>query len=267
MPTSTELKLIRGSDAQFSSLQKSADENNISRFFLLPVVRDVRSLERVNDFYHQESLKDPRAVLCGTIFPAHPGARQTLAELKSRGTKLIKLHSFLQRFDILGDPAMELFKALIEANLPVLFDTARIRQEHLKPGESLNFLTEPDKLLKLHSLLPDLKMIAAHGGGVLISDRERKALIGSGIHIDISTSFNTCDWPADNYDKSIENLVYLLNNHNQNRIFFGSDSPWRVQKQEIKELKQLCLKGKITKDQMENIFWKNANRFFDLGLA
>ena len=231
------------------------------------MVRDVRSLERVNDFYHQESLKDPRAVLCGTIFPGQPGAKQTLAELKSRGTKLIKLHSFLQRFDILGDPAMALFETLIEADLPVLFDTARIRQRHLKPGERLDFLTEPDKLLKLHALLPDLKMIAAHGGGVLISDRERKSLIGSGIHIDISTAFNTCDWPENNDAKSIENLVYLLNNHDQDKLFFGSDSPWRVQKQEIEELKRLGFQDKITMDQMEKIFWKNANQFFDLGLA
>ena len=266
MPTAKEAKLIRGSDGKFSSLQKSADENNISRFFILPVVRDPMSVERINDFYYRESVTDPRAVLCGTVSPAHPHLKEILAGLRSRGAKLIKLHSFFQRFDILSNPAMELYEKIIQAGFPVVFDTARIRQENLQQGNYLSFLTEPYKLLKLHELLPDLKMIAAHGGGLLITDQERKSLIGSGIYIDISTSFNTCNWPENNYEKSIENIAYLLNHHDQDKLFFGTDSPWRNQKQEIEELKKLHVQGRITKDQMENIFWKNANRFFDLGL-
>jgi predicted TIM-barrel fold metal-dependent hydrolase len=265
-PTAEELKLIHGSDGRFSSLQKSAVENNISKFFTLPVVRKPTSIERINDFYFRKSTTDSRAVLCGTVSPDHPHLKEILADLKSRGAKLIKLHSVIQRFNILGDPALELFEKIIEADFPVVFDTARIRLENLQPGESPSFLTEPYKLLKLHELLPDLKMIAAHSGGVLITDQERKTLIGSGIHLDISTSFNTCDWPENNYEKSIDNMVYLLNHHDQDKLFFGTDSPWRNQKEEIEELKKLHAQGKITKDQMENIFWKNANRFFDLGL-
>jgi len=53
----------------------------------------------------------------------------------------------------------------------------------------------------------------------------------------------------------------------QDKLFFGSDSPWRNQKTEIKALARLFEQGKITRDQMENIFWRNADRFFDLGLA
>jgi predicted TIM-barrel fold metal-dependent hydrolase len=266
IPSAEELKLIRGSDGRFSSLQKSADENNISKFFILPVVRDPKSVERINDFYYRKSTTDPRAALCGTVSPGHPRLKEILSDLRSRGAKLIKLHSFLQRFDILGDPALELIEKIIEAGFPVIFDTARIRRENLQPDDSLSFLTEPYKLLKLHELLPDLKMIAAHGGGVLITDQERKTLIGNGIYLDISTSFNTCDWPENDYEKSIDNMVYLLNHHDQDKLFFGTDSPWRNQKEEIEELKGLHLQDRITKDQMENIFWKNANRFFDLGL-
>ncbi len=265
-PTSDELKLIHGSDGKFSSLQKSADENNISNFFILPVVRDPKSIERVNDFYYRESTTDPRAVFCGTVSPGHPRLKEILADLKSRGAKLIKLHSYLQCFDILSQPALELFDNIIKFGFPVILDTAKIRQEHLGPDDKISYLTEPFKLLKLHALLPDLKIIAAHGGGVLITDRERKSLIGSRIHIEVSTSFNTSDWPEDNYLKSIENISYLLNNHDQDKLFFGSDSPWRNQKEEIEELKKLFFQNQITKDQMENIFWKNANRFFDLGL-
>ncbi len=266
MPAAAELKLIRGSDGKFSSLSKSADENNISKFFILPVVRDAKSIERVNDFYNTECLTDQRAVLAGTVSPGHPCMKEILVSLKSRGAKLIKLHTFLQGFDLLAEPAMELYKEIIEMDFPIIFDTARIRPEHLGPDDSLDFLTEPYKLLELHQRLPDLKFIAAHGGGVLITDEERKSLIGSGIHIEISTSFNTCDWPSDDKEKCIENIVYLLNNHDQDKLFFGSDSPWRNQKEEIEELKRLHVQGKITKDRMENIFWKNANRFFDLGL-
>ncbi len=266
MPASEDLKLVRGSDGSFSSLRKSADENNIERFFILPVAREPKSIERINEFYFMKSMADTRAVPCGTIFPGHPRLKEILAVLRSRGIRLIKLHSLLQRFDILSDKALELFEEIERAGFPVIFDTARMPRKYFQPGDSVKFLTEPDKLLRLHALLPELKIIAAHGGGVLITDRERKSLVGSGIYIEISTSFNTCDWPENNFEKSIENFVYLLNNHDQDKLFFGSDSPWRNQKTEIEALIGLQTQGKITEDQMENIFWKNADRFFDLGL-
>jgi predicted TIM-barrel fold metal-dependent hydrolase len=266
MPGADELKLIRGSDGRFSSLQKSADENNISKFFILPVVKEPKAIERINEFYYNESTADSRAVLCGTVCPGHPRLKEILDVLKSRGAKMIKLHSMLQGIDILDDPTLELLEEIEQAGFPVIFDTARVPQKYFGPDNSLKFRTEPEKLIKLNTLLPGLKIVAAHGGGVLITDRERKSLIGSGIYIEISTSFNTCDWPANHYGQSIENLAYLLNNHDQDKLFFGSDSPWRNQRTEIEELISLHVQDKITGEQMENIFWRNANRFFDLGL-
>jgi predicted TIM-barrel fold metal-dependent hydrolase len=173
----------------------------------------------------------------------------------------------IQRIDILGEPALKMFEKIAGEGFPVVFDTARVPQKYFVSGDDFKFLTEPHSLLKLHTLLPHLKIVAAHGGGLLISDRERKSLIGSGIHIEISTSFNLCDWPDNDDEKSIENFVYLLKNHDQDKLFFGSDSPWRNQKIEIQALVSLYKQGKITRDQMENIFWRNADRFFDLGLA
>ena len=35
-----------------------------ARFFILPVVREPRAIERINEFYYEESLTDTRAVLC-----------------------------------------------------------------------------------------------------------------------------------------------------------------------------------------------------------
>jgi predicted TIM-barrel fold metal-dependent hydrolase len=266
MPGSDELKLIRGSDGKFSSLQKSADENNISRFFILPVARGPKAIERINEFYYRESKTDKRAVLCGTVSPGHPRLKEILDLLKSRDAKMIKLHSMLQGIDILGDPALEMLEEIEKAGFPVIFDTARVPQKYFGPEDHLKFRTEPEKLIKLHNLLPGLKIIAAHGGGVLITDRERKSLVCSGIYIEISTSFNTCDWPENHYERSIDNLSYVLNNHDQDKLFFGTDSPWRNQGVEIEELIRLHLLDKITRNQMEDIFWRNANRFFDLGL-
>jgi len=266
MPGSDELMLIRGSDGKISSLLESAEENNISKFFILPVVKNPGMIEQINDFCYQESRIDPRAVFCGTVSPRHPRLKEILFDLKSRDAKMIKIHSTLQRFDILDGTALELFEEIAGMDIPVIFDTARIPLKYLRPEDKTEYQTTPDKLLTLHSLLPDLKMIAAHGGGVLIPDRERKTLIDSGIYIEISTSFNSCDWPENNYEQSIENLSYLLNNHDQDRLFFGTDSPWRNQKIEIEELVRLQRLGKITFDQMEKIFWMNANTFFDLGL-
>lgn len=261
-----DLRFHRGSDGKLSSLIQSADKNNISRFFILPVVKDPRKIEHINDYYYQESKKDQRVVFCGTIYPGHPRLKTIIADLKSKNTKMIKLHSIYQRFNILDHQALKLFEKLIEADLPVIFDTAQIPPKYLSAGEKPEYYTHPDKLLKLHKLLPDLKIIAAHGGGLFITDFERKSLIGSDIYIELSNSYHNCAWPQNNCQVSADNFIYLLNNHAQDKVFFGTDSPWQDQKIDIERIIELHGIGKITKEQLENIFWKNANIFFNLGL-
>lgn len=261
-----DLHLTRGSDGKFLSLCKSADENTISRFFILPVIKDPRKIELINQYYYQESKKDHRVVFCGTIYPGHPRVKEILTDLKSKDAKMIKLHTIYQRFNILDNRSLELFEEIISADIPVIFDTSRIPKQYLSPDDKPEYYTYPGNLLKLHKLLPDLKIIAAHGGGLFITDKERKSLINSGIYVDISNCYYNADWPENNYQVSINNLIYLLNNHDQDKIFFGTDSPWQNQKMDIENLLDFHRMGKITREQLENIFWKNANSFFNLGL-
>ncbi len=261
-----ELRLRRGSDGTLSSLCKSAEENTISRFFILPVIKDPRKIERINNYYYQESKKDQRVVFCGTLYPEHPRLKEIIVDLKSKDAKMIKLHSIYQRINILDHQSLKLFEKIIEADFPVIFDTSRIPPKYLAPDDKPEYYTYPGNLLKLHKLLPDLKIVAAHGGGLFITDNERKSLINSGIYIEISSSYYNCNWPQNNHQVSIRNLIYLLNNHDQDKIFFGTDSPWQNQKMDIQNLIKLYSMGEITRQQLENIFWKNANAFFNLGL-
>jgi predicted TIM-barrel fold metal-dependent hydrolase len=262
-----QLGLIRGSDGRLSSLLRSADENNISKFFILPVVKTPKKVQYINNLYYRESKKDSRIVFCGTIFPGGPSFnKEILLDLKSKDAKVIKIHSIHQKIDILDDASLQLFEEITNAGLPVIFDTSCIPVEYLSSDDDTRFHTTPGKLLKLHDILPGLKIIAAHGGGHFISDKERRKLIGRRIYIELSATRYNCDWPRNDHNISLKNFIYLLNNHYADMLLFGTDNPWRNQKREIEEFIELYKKDLITKTLMENIFWKNASRLFKLDL-
>lgn len=263
---SIELNFKRGADGTLDGLSKSADVNNISKYFILPVVKDPRKIEHINDYYYRESRRDQRAVFCGTLHPNHPRLNEILADLKSKNAKMIKLHSVFQRFNITARQSLKFFEKVVKADFPVIFDTSRIPPKYLTDDDLPEYYANPSKLLKLHDILPELKIIAAHGGGLFIYDFERKNLIDSGIYIELSSSCYNCDWPRNDYKVSLENFIYMLNNHNHDKLLFGTDSPWQDQKADIEKFINLHEMGEITKEQLENIFWKNANSLFDLGL-
>jgi len=262
-----QLGLVRGSDGKLSSLLNSADENNISRFFILPVVKTPKKTQYINNLYYGESKRDDRIVFCGTIFPGgHSLNKKILLNLKSKEAKMVKIHSIYQKIDILADASLQLFEDIASVGLPVIFDTSCIPVEYLSSDNTAQFHTTPAKLLKLHDSLPELKIIVAHGGGHFINEKERRKLIGRRIYIEISAARYNCDWPQNDNNRSLENFSYLLNNHHADRLLFGTDSPWRNQKIEIEELIGLYKKGLISRSLLENIFWKNASRLFNLGL-
>jgi len=262
-----QLGLIRGSDGSLDSLIQSADENRISKIFILPVVKTPKKIQYINHLYYQESKKDRRIVFCGTIFPGKTSSnKKILIELKSRKAKMIKIHSIHQKIDILDDASLQLFEDIENAGLPVIFDTSCIPLEYLPASYDSRFHTTPEKLLKLHDILPGLKIIAAHGGGHFIPDKERQKLVGRRIYIELSAARYNCDWPRNDHNTSLANFVHLLNNHHPDMLLFGTDSPWRNQKREIEEFMELHKKGLITRNLMENIFWKNAFKLFNLKL-
>ncbi|MDY6974195.1 MAG: amidohydrolase family protein, partial [Thermodesulfobacteriota bacterium] len=236
MDCADDLKLEYGSDGKLTSLIESVDRNNISKCFILPVSKHQDGVDQLNDYYYQESNRDSRIVFCGTMHPEHPNLRQAMAELKSRNARMIKLHSIYQRLDILSDVCLNLFREIAGLGLPVIFDTSRIPLKYLMPEDKPDFYTTPEKMVKLHEKIPDLKIVAAHGGGLFITEMERRPLIGSGIYIDISTSCLNCDWPANDKEKSVENFLHLINHHDEDKVFFGTDSPWRSQETEINML-------------------------------
>lgn len=201
------------------------------------------------------------------MFPGGPSSnKEILLDLKAKDAKMIKIHSIHQKIDSLDDASLQLFEEIATAGLPVIFDTSCIPVEYLSSGDEARFHTTPEKLLKLHDMFPALKIIAAHGGGHFISDKERRKLIGRKIYIELSAARYNCDWPRNDHNISLENFVRLLKNHYPDMLLFGTGSPWRNQKREIEEFIELYKKDLITKTLMENIFWRNVSRLFKLNL-
>lgn len=57
-----------------------------------------------------------------------------------------------------------------------------------------------------------------------------------------------------------EQLLRMIRNHGCDRVLFASDSPWAGQKEYVQMFQNLSL----TKEEKENIGFKNAKRIIDM---
>ena len=109
-------------------------------------------------------------------------------------------------------------------------------------------LTAPKRVRRLHEAVPDLRLMACHLGGW---ERWAEALDEvAGLPIWLETSMTLGRCPPD--------LVYrIIDRHPKDRLLFGTDAPWSVQKNEVEKFLALA----VPEDLKRRILWDNALGF------
>lgn len=170
-----------------------------------------------------------------------------LKELKESGVFYgIKLHPYLQKFDI-DDPKMyPAYETLSSLKMPVLFHAGRDPfDDQLKYGF-------PEKIVKIHKDFPDLTIIGAHLGALCMYDEADKYIIGTDMYVDVSCSVVFCD--------NIKVYERILKKHDPDKILFASDFPAGDPLKELDFLNRLNLGS----DLMDKILYKNAQRLLGI---
>ncbi len=179
---------------------------------------------------------NPRATAFGSIHPDCPHWESHIHMLCAHGIRGIKLHPEFQGFR-LDDIRLEPIFETIGSKLLVMCHIGDV----LPPEKNASC---PYKLAALMKRFPDVRFIAAHMGGYLHWQHALKALAGSQVYMDTSSSLAYIDDTT---------LHALWRKHPRECLLFGSDWPLFDPAQEQRLLqKRLKLTDSRLADLMEN---------------
>ena len=180
----------------------------------------------INDFISGCARERPNLVPLGSLFPGMDGWEAELERMQALGIRGIKIHPDFQRVNIDEPKAVEMYRAIARARLPVLFHMGDARYDY----------SSPERLANLIRQVPDLVAIAAHFGGWQSWDRSYAHVLPENVYYDTSSSLMYL---------GKERALDFLDKLNPNRFLFGSDFPMWSPRTELERFLELGLEESI----------------------
>ena len=185
------------------------------------IATNAHQQKSVNDFAIYTNNTNKRLIALGSINPdqTEDEIKNELLRIKAAGIKGIKIHPDYIGHDIDEKCFEPIFGYCCELDMFVVTHAGWdfISPEHIHAS--------PERIERVITAFPSLKLIAAHMGGNRMWDEVEKHLIGKHVYIDTALSF------AYGLDKAQAKRMY--ENHFPDMILFGSDSPWANPKTEL----------------------------------
>ncbi|MBR3094209.1 MAG: amidohydrolase [Clostridia bacterium] len=232
-------------DGRLDTLKAVSAKAHVVHSVIFSVATTPHQVHSINTFIAENVRQiGGRFTGLGTLHPDSADMEADILELKALGLKGVKLHPDVQQFPI-DDSRGRLICALCAKHkLPLLLHCGDYRYDY----------SNVNRLIPLLEDYPDLQMIGAHFGGWSVWAQAAEALHKyPNITVDASSTFH---WVSRDTAKK---LIAL---YGADRVLFGSDFPMWDPKDEIEYLLSLGL----TDDELEHIFYQNAQRMFDIAL-
>lgn len=185
-------------------------------------------------------------VFFGSVHPDAEDGLEELARIKEIGLKGIKLHPDYQEFFVEDKRVFPLYREMERLGLPLLFHAGR---DPLSPDV---VHATPKGISEVAKAFPGLPIIAAHLGGMELSDDVERYLVGlPNVYFDLSMAHTFCD-PAQ--------AERIVKTHGADRILFATDLPWGTAKQTLEYMDRLHL----SEEEKEKIRYQNAYRILKI---
>ena len=239
-------------DGTKQDLLRSMDKAGIDLSVVLPVVTNPAHFNSVQQFAAEVN-SHQRLISFGGIHPDCDDIEQKLNTIVQLGLPGIKLHPDYQG-TYADDPRyMHIVREAIRRNLIVLYHAG------VDIGLPEVHYSAPDRFVRLLDELqidsqPDAKIVLAHTGGFQYWEDVYNLLAGRNVYFDLSF---TAPYASD------EMIMSIIHRHGTDRILFGTDCPWKNQKEYLAHIRSLPL----STAQMEDVLGKNAAKLLDLTLA
>jgi len=226
-----------------SDLLKSMDRAGIEISVICSIATAPKQVPSITQW--SKEIASERIVPFPSIHPDYTDFRDEIARIKDLGIKGTKMHPQYQGFNIDEDRVMPIYEAVAAHDLILT----------IHAGFDISFPDDPsgspDKTARVIERFPELKIVACHFGGWRQWEEVRRYLAGKDLFFE--TSFTIGDLPE-------EKILELIALHSEDRIVFGTDSPWRDQTNSIAEINRLPVSGELK----GKIFHRNAERLLGL---
>ena len=231
-----------------NGLRHSMKQNGINAAIAFCIADRPGVVKAANDFIIASC--DKKEVFgLGTIHPDFEDYEAELNRLRNNGIRGIKLSSLFQGFVLDEDRMLRIYEAMGNDMIAYL----HMGRGPGKYTEHSN--STPDKLVGVLKMFPEMKVVAAHFGGLKMLEEGRQ-LIGKNLYLDTSWS------PS--LDELKPTLVTdIIKEHGSDKILFATDYPFCDVKRAIAAVSRLSLND----EDKERILWKNANELFNLHIA
>ena len=197
---------------------------------------------KVNSFAISIAQSSKTLYSLGSLHPACDNIKTEIERLKASGIRGIKIHPDYMGTDI-NDPKFdEIFELCCDNNIFV------VTHAGLDPVSPNHIHATPDMILSVIKKFPNIRLIAAHMGGFSLSQDVIEKLLGQNIWLDTSLSALR----PNEYD----NLIYILKEHDPNKLLFASDTPWSYAKEEL----EFIYSSNLNSSLIDKILYKNATQ-------
>ena len=195
---------------------------------------------------YSKSIKSERLLPFGSVHPDSEDINDELVRISQSGLYGVKLHPDYQGFKIDEKRVYDMYDAISQLGLPVLFHSGF---DWYSPDV---IHCTPEKILKVRAAFPHMKMILAHLGANRMWQQVYDEIAGIGGETYLDTAFTL---ECDN-----EIMEKIINRHGADRVLFASDCPWASPGDIKRKIESLG----ISDDDKEKIFSLNAERLLGI---
>jgi len=225
-------------DGTMQGLQNGMKANGITTSVTLPVATKPEQVSSINSSL---PVLSEGIIPFGAINPFSETWESDIDFIVNQGICGVKLHPEYQGFHIDNSRFFPFYEKLAESNLIALFHTG------YDPGPFSSDHATPMKVNKMIREVPELTVVAAHFGGLLMWDDVLTELAGENIWFDTAAI-------AGRISPALFKMI--VSKHDSEKILFGSDTPWEDQRTSI----DFIIDSNLTESLTEKILGINGRK-------
>ncbi|OPZ73830.1 MAG: Amidohydrolase [Firmicutes bacterium ADurb.Bin456] len=223
----------------YDHLMSSMDRAGIDYSIVLPVATNPGQGRGILQWIKELQNSSGRMIFFGSVHPYDPDYKVLIKETNELGIQGLKFHPSYQGFPGDSKEAYRVYEEALKYDLILYFHAGN---DTSLPGCDFSGIVRISNILQD---FPGSKIVLAHGGG---EDEWEKILELYGdkkCYYDLA--FVLEKMKTNEYARE-------LFNRNEDRFFFGTDSPWREQKKYVSLIKDSEV---LNQEQKDKLFFKN----------
>ena len=233
-------------DGTIEDLKTSMIKSGVDISVDLPILTNPNNFFKMIGHVETDTAGERKIISFAPIHPACEDIDDKLNTIVEMGFKGIKLHPYFQNEPIDSDKTEYLIDRASKAGLITMIHS----------GADVSFPdcdhATPERIIRMLDDVKPKNVVLAHMGAMEYWDEVNDLICGRDVYFDTSFSMHIL---------GEKKFCALVKKHGVDRVLFGTDSPWRDQKDYVDTFNGFSL---LTAEEKQKILYKNAVKLLDL---